>query len=356
MLLVLSRVGGTFCPLGSGGRVYFLPMVEKLYVPEVDVKRPGTSVDENYDLREDGERTYYVKHWYPTVDGSPTSELAKPKAAVVFVHGFAEYVGRYSNIFKVFPDRGYQISGFDQRGYGRTWYDADDRDTMHGWTTWEEQMRDISCMIKLVRKRLDEQWGKGAVPIYVLGHSMGGGLCAGFFTRTEGTGPTKEVKEMVSGAMLSSPWLDIHFPIPTVIAVPVLRMVLSVLPRFRFPLGPPSGNLSRDPLVCEAVRKDPLCNNYVYTRGLFDPLSNGPKVVTEGYKRWPKDLPMIVAHGTGDAVTKWSSSKKFYDNLKSRGCDATFRSFDGYYHEAFHEPGDLKIKFANGYLEYVFFI
>lgn len=327
-------------------------MVEKSYVPEVNVARPGTIQSEYVDLRGDG-RMYFLLHWLPTSDGSPSSPLAKPKAAVVFVHGFAEYNGRYRNIFKTFSDRGYQVSGFDQRGYGRTWFEADDKDTMHGWTTWEEQMKDMALMLQLVRKRLDEAWGANVVPIFLMGHSMGGGLTAGFFTRPPGTGPSEEVKRLVSGAMLSSPWLDIHFPIPTPIAVPVLRFVLAIFPRFRLPLGPASNELSRDPLICEAARNDPLCDNYVYTRGLYDPLMNGPKVVSKDYKNWPKDLPVIVAHGTGDAVTKWSYSKTLCDNLKASGCNVTFRSFDGYYHEAFHEPGELKIHFANGYLEYV---
>ena len=304
-------------------------------------------------LRSDGVRQYYLMHWLPTESGQPGSALAKPKAAVVFVHGFGEHVGRYRNIFKMFPDRGYQVSGFDQRGYGRTWYENPDPDLTHGWTTWEEQMKDISLMIVLTRERLDERWGKDAVPIYLLGHSMGGGLTAGFFTRPPGKGPSEEVKALVSGAMLSSPWLDIHFPIPPRLGAVVMRMVLAVAPRIRLPLGPPSNDLSRDPKVCEAVRSDPLCDTYVYTRGLYDPLTEGPKVVTQGYKRWPKELPIIIAHGTGDAVTKWSSSWEFYENLKGRGCDATFKSYDGYYHEAFHEPGDLKRDFANGYLAYV---
>ncbi|WFD43481.1 acylglycerol lipase [Malassezia psittaci] len=328
-------------------------MVEPVYIPEVHVDRPGQVQEEKLDLRHDGLRQYFLMHWLPTEDGSESSPIAQPKAAIVFVHGFGEHVGRYRNIFRMFSDRGYQVSGFDQRGYGRTWYENPNPDQTHGWTTWDEQMKDISLMLQLTRARLDESWGKNKVPIFLLGHSMGGGLTAGFFTRPAGSVPSEEVKNLVSGAMLSSPWLDIHFPIPPALGAWLMRGVLAVAPRCRLPLGPPSDKLSRDPLVCEAVRKDPLCDSFVHTRGLYDPLTQGPKVVTHAYKLWPKDLPVIIAHGTGDGVTKWSCSKQLHENLQKIGRKSTFKSFDGYYHEAFHEPGDLKRDFTNAYIDWL---
>ena len=73
----------------------------------IDVAHPGTTQEEWYDLRGDGSTQYYLKHWYPT-DPS-TKEVAQPKAAVVFVHGFADYCDRYTGVFRVFPDRGLSL-------------------------------------------------------------------------------------------------------------------------------------------------------------------------------------------------------------------------------------------------------
>ena len=43
-----------------------------------------------------------------------------------------------------------------------------------------------------------------------MGHSMGGGITFAFFTRPNGEGgPSDEVKKMISGAILSSPWLKL---------------------------------------------------------------------------------------------------------------------------------------------------
>lgn len=320
--------------------------------PGVQVERPGIQEQEWLDLRGNGENKYFLMHWYPAASATSTEKI-QPKAAIVFVHGFAEHVKRYDNVFRLFAQAGYEVGGFDQRGYGRTWYEAPDRDRAHGWTTWDEQLTDVAHMIRLVRSRLDAQWGKDKVPMFLFGHSMGGGISTAFFTREPGKGPAEDVKKMISGVMISAPWLDIHFPIPTWFSVPLMRGVLTLIPRFSFPLGPPSSTLSRDPVVCEGIRKDPLFDSYVYSRGLLDPLRGGPQIVAKDYQRWPEGLPLVAMHGTGDLVTKWSCTKELCDKLKAMGRPVTFRSFEGYYHELLHEPGDLKVDVANAYIAWL---
>lgn len=314
------------------------------------VTNPGTQKQEWYTLREGVETPFFLSHWFPT---NPAGELIQPKAAVVFVHGFADYCQRYDSVFQGFAERGYQVSGFDQFGFGSTWYESPERATAHGWTTWAEQMADMAAMVKLTRARLDKDWGKDAVPMYMLGHSMGGGLVAGFFTRDPSMPPGDDVKQMLSGAMMSAPWLDIHYPIPRSIAVPLLRTLLNIFPRLALPLGPLSNDLSRDAELCEANRRDPLSSTYVHLRCLLGPLGGGLKVVQEEYKRWPEHLPLLICHGTGDRVTQCDKSARLYHNLKALNRSVRFVSFEGFYHEGFFEPGEDKLKFARAFWEYV---
>ncbi|WFD24157.1 acylglycerol lipase [Malassezia equina] len=310
------------------------------------VTNPGTQEQEWYTLREGIETPFFLSHWFPT---NPAGELIQPKAAVVFVHGFADYCQRYDGVFQGFAERGYQVSGFDQFGFGSTWYESPERATTHGWTTWAEQMADMAAMVKLTRARLDKKWGKDAVPMYMLGHSMGGGLVAGFFTRDPSMPPGDDVKQMLSGAMMSAPWLDIHYPVPRSIAVPVLRTLLNIFPRLSLPLGPLSNDLSRDAELCEANRRDPLSSTYVHLRCLLGPLGGGLKVVQEEYKRWPEHLPLLICHGTGDRVTQCEKSARLYHNLKALNRSVRFVSFEGFYHEGFFEPGEDKLKFARAF-------
>ena len=158
------------------------------FLPEITVEHPGLYEDEWFDLRGNGD-SYLLARWFPADEqGTPT----QPKAVIVFVHGFAEHMGRYRNIFKLFVDRGYEINGFDQRGFGRTSYESENRSKMHGRTTWADQLSDVERMIRLARKRADARWGKDKVPLFLMGHSMGGGISLAFFTCEAGSGPSEE--------------------------------------------------------------------------------------------------------------------------------------------------------------------
>ena len=220
-----------------------------------------------HDLRGNGSQ-YFMSTWYPTNN----DQRVQPKAAVVFIHGFGEFVERYDPAFRYFTKHGYEVSGFDQRGYGRTWYCQPKPNETHGWTSWKDQIADVGHMINLARSRLDAAWGKDKVPIFLMGHSMGGGISSGFFTRDSGEGPPEEVKNKVSGVMLSAPWLEIHFPLPLAVRTGVMSAVISIFPRIRIPLGPAAKELSRDPDVIAAIRKEPMHNNYclLYTSDAAD--------------------------------------------------------------------------------------
>ena len=305
--------------------------------------------EEWHDLRENGERQYFLCTWYPTEGGT----RVQPRAAVVFVHGFAEFIERYDWAFRYFADHGVLVSGFDQRGYGRTWYNQPHPELTHGWTTWSDQITDVGHMIRLVRARLDAAWGKDTVPIFLMGHSMGGGISSAFLTRDAGAGPSRELMGLVLGVMLSAPWLDIHFPIPSWLGSYIMTGVLALFPRIRIPLGPTANELSRDPEVVREIRRNPLHNNYVYTRGLYDPLSGGPKIVSQDYHKWPEHVPLLIAHGTGDVVTRADASETLVRHLREIGRDAEYAPFAGYYHELLYEPGDYKIKVADTYLAWL---
>ena len=302
------------------------------------------------DLRGDGSQ-YFLSTWYPT-EGEGDRRV-QPKAAVVFVHGFAEFAERYDPPFRYFAKRGYEVNGFDQRGYGRTWYYQPEPNKTHGWTSWKDQITDVSHMVNLVRTRLDAEWGKDRVPIFLMGHSMGGGISAGFFTRDSGEGPSEEVLRRVSGVMLSAPWLEIHFPLSLAVRASAMKAVLSFFPRIRIPLGPAAKELSRDPEVIATIRREPMHNNYVYTRGLYDPMVLAPEVVERKYVNWPQRVPLLIVHGTGDLVTRADYSERLVERLKGRGCDAEYVPFEGYYHELLFEPGEDKIKVADAFISWL---
>ena len=91
------------------------------------------------------------------------------KAALVFLHGFAEHVGRYTHFHPLLAERGITVFTYDQRGFGLTAQDTEgnkSKGSAYGKTSWKDQMKDIDWAISHVKDTL-----KG-LPIFLMGHSM----------------------------------------------------------------------------------------------------------------------------------------------------------------------------------------
>jgi acylglycerol lipase len=90
-------------------------------------------------------------------------------AHVVFVHGFAEHVGRYEQTFPVYASKGISVFAYDQRGFGRTACDNANKSPASSWgvTSWKSQQDDIAFFILRERERLGPE-----LPIFLMGHSM----------------------------------------------------------------------------------------------------------------------------------------------------------------------------------------
>lgn len=115
--------------------------------------------------------TPYVEAWLPGHDGlqfyTRTYPATFPKAVVLFVHGFAEHVGRYEHAHVQYPARSITVFAFDVRGYGRTALDTAHRskEAAYGKTSWDWQLRDIEFWGQHLAKEYPN------VPLYLMGHS-----------------------------------------------------------------------------------------------------------------------------------------------------------------------------------------
>lgn len=92
----------------------------------------------------------------------------QPKALLVFVHGFAEHVGRYEGAHGEYPKKDITVFTYDARGFGKTALDEKNKsdDSSYGKTSWEDQFRDIEWAIGYARKEVTN------VPTFLMGHSM----------------------------------------------------------------------------------------------------------------------------------------------------------------------------------------
>ncbi|KAI0697414.1 lysophospholipase [Cerioporus squamosus] len=271
----------------------------------------------------------FKERWIPGPDGiefyTRTYAASSPRAIVVFVHGISGHCARYEWMHGVYASRGITVFAFDQRGFGRTALDAEAKtgQSLYGKTSWREQLSDIDWWVKHVKDQYP------ALPVFLMGHSMGGALALAFATRVSEP-PSK-------GYHLTSFWgYRIYLVLPNLIV--------------HTPINP--NNLSRDPVRNQANADDPRIIHKGSLRILNDMLSGGEELLWNDYKSWPKNLPLISLHGTSDRVTSFSASEEF--SGKIHASDKTFRPFLGGFHELAYEPDGVKERFVDECTDWIF--
>ncbi|KAI5480651.1 hypothetical protein MNV49_007578 [Pseudohyphozyma bogoriensis] len=273
-----------------------------------------------------GDVKFFTKRWSPA-QGTPAV------ASVIFVHGFIEHIERYDHVFPKFAEQGIQVFAFDQRGFGQT----AQKTKTQGRTSWPEQLGDISFFVSHAYSYTP------SLPLYLFGHSMGGGLSLAYATRKP---PSKDL-DKIKGVVASSPLLrqspGVKTSLLIVRAGSVLGKISSTL---RIKAEVKAEHVTRDAEIGKAYAVDPLCPQVGTFRGVADMLLGGESLMTDGYKRWPEGLPLLVVHGTGDLVTDAKASEAFVASVKGLegGRDAEYIPFEGFYHEMHNEPGDDKWK------------
>ncbi|KAG6864787.1 hypothetical protein C0991_007161 [Blastosporella zonata] len=268
-----------------------------------------------------------------------------PRAALVFVHGFAEHIGRYTHFHPLLAQHDIAIFALDQRGFGKTALDTEghkSKDSAYGKTSWSEQMTDIAWAVEHTKKTFS------GVPTFLMGHSMrlskqGGAEVLGFAIRQPSA-------SSLAGIVSTSPLILQTKPAPKLLRS--LGGMASVLfPNQLVPADVVPGDLSHDPTVNDAYLKDPLVKQSGSLRGLKDMLSNGEALLNREYKEWPKSLPLLLVHGTEDKVTSPKASQAFYDKISA--VDKKIKLFEGGYHELHNEPNGVKEQLVADILAFI---
>ncbi|KAL5637761.1 hypothetical protein ACGC1H_002129 [Rhizoctonia solani] len=301
--------------------------------------------------------TGYTEEWITTGDGMklytrrylPTAGegVAKGKwgasgvkAAILFVHGFVEHVGRYEHVFPKYSGAGIAVLSYDQRGFGRSALDTTNRapSAKYGKTSWAEQHSDIQTMLNILREGVSSQ-----VPIFLMGHSMGGGLVLSFPTRppTAPFVPKSETVLGLSGIIATSPLIRQTVPAPKwKVAAGGLASKLPFGSNITVAAEVNPEDLSHDPAVGLAYREDPYVIFEGTAKGVYDMLTGGKELAEHDVTNWPPELPLLVIHGTGDKACSCPASEKFVKEAPAK--DKTFVPFEGGYHELHNETDGMQ--------------
>jgi len=247
--------------------------------------------------------TLFTRRWWPD---------RPARAVVLLVHGIAEHSGRYAYPAAHLLLHDVAVLAYDQRGHGqsegpRTHVDA-----------FGEYVDDLDRALAWARAEA------GGLPLFLMGHSLGGLVVARYVVdrRPEG----------LAGVILSSPALQLPADLS-----PLLQRVSGVVsrlaPRLRT-VRLDLSLLSRDPAVGRAYAEDPLCDK----KGVRARLGHEILATTRHVRAHPEAFtaPLLLFHGTADRITDPAGSRWLYDHTPAT--DKTLNLYDGFYHETMNEP------------------
>jgi alpha-beta hydrolase superfamily lysophospholipase len=230
---------------------------------------------------------------------SPT----RPKASVVIVHGLCEHYGRYEYLTMRLNAAGYRVYRFDHRGHGR----SGGKDVFY--SDREQIVKDTDIFAEMALAESD------GMPVFMLGHSMGGFATAEYGT----TFPGK-----LAGYVLSGAWSRDNKGMCA--GIPEDMADDEYLPN---ELG---AGVCSDPAVGEAYMADPLVRKEM-SAGLFRALHAGHLWMRDNAQRF--DDPALIMHGGSDGLVDPQDSLDMFREIASP--DKSLRIYAGLCHEIFNE-------------------
>lgn len=234
-----------------------------------------------------------------------------PRARILLVHGLGEHSGRYEYFARHCTSCGFSVHAIDHYGHGRS-------DGLPG------HVERFSVYLDGLRAlRDDVQDDDAELPLFLVGHSMGGLIAAAFLGEDQAS---------FRACVLSGPSLRSDAE-PSALAMAVIRFISLLAPTVPLVGLDPSG-VSRDPAVVAAYVNDPLVHHGKATARLIAEFSAAMRATLAAAPRI--QLPLLIMHGESDQLTSPAGSQALYDAAGS--ADKTLRLYPGLYHEIFNEP------------------
>jgi alpha-beta hydrolase superfamily lysophospholipase len=247
-----------------------------------------------------GKHPLFARCWMP--DGPL-------QAGIALVHGQGEHCGRYEAFASWFGERGVGVIGLDHFGHGKS-------PGRRGHVpSYDDYQGGVDALLREFRER------RPGLPVFLYGQSMGGNLVIHYVLE-------RGAPNLV-GAVASSPWLRLAFQ-PPAFKVALAGVMNKIFPAYSEPNGLDANDLSRDPAVCEAYRKDPLVHDRISAGAFFAVHHAGLHALEHASGL---NQPLLIMHGTADRLTSCDASREFCEKS-----GAAFRSWDGAYHELHNEP------------------
>jgi acylglycerol lipase len=261
-----------------------------------------------------------------------------PIVAVVFIHGFGEYINRYDHVFDQFNKAGIEVYAYDQRGFGLTAVKNDNPGVSGGW---DVLLGDITPALDLVSQR------RKGIPQILYGHSMGGALALEYACKGS-------KRENVVGYLASSPMLDQAPESKPGLARGLEIFVKGTIPVIKdrvtsIELDP--AWMSHDPNEVEKYRNDPFIKGLGSYQHIKDMGTRPQTLINGAYKNITR--PVFIVHGTADKVTNQPFSKQFYDKIPSKTEAYDYKPVPDMFHELHNERQPERQQVIQSYIDWI---
>jgi alpha-beta hydrolase superfamily lysophospholipase len=230
------------------------------------------------------------------------------RAVIIMVHGLGEHVQRYTGWAGLFREQRVGFTGMDLPGHGRS---GGRRGHIRSYSQTDEM---IDVLINTCYRTFPD------TPLYIYGHSLGGGLVLDYLLRK---------KPKVKGAIVTSPWLRLSFEPSR------SKLILASAMKFIIPwLAQPSGlivdHISHDKKIIERYKTDPLVHDRISV-SLFNNAMNAAKYSLDHAAELT--VPTLLIHGSDDLICSPEGSREF----ASKTDMVDLKIWDGGYHELHNE-------------------
>jgi alpha-beta hydrolase superfamily lysophospholipase len=245
------------------------------------------------------------------------------KAVIILVHGIGEHIGRYDHWIKKFNDRGFAFVGLDLPGHGKS---DGKRGHIRNYSYTDEM---LDTLIREYSKTFP------GLPIFLYGHSLGGGIILDYLIRNDPN---------VKGAVVTSPYLRLAFEPPKIKMV-LASVMENILPSLVQPNGLVVEHISHDPAVVTNYRNDPMVHDRISVSLFINATNAAAHSLTHAENL---RIPLLLIHGSEDKLTSPGGSREF----ASKCNHATLKIWDNGYHELHNEPfKDLVFSYIADWLE-----
>ncbi|MEL6133232.1 MAG: lysophospholipase [Bacteroidota bacterium] len=230
-----------------------------------------------------------------------------PRAAILIIHGHGEHSGRYTHLADAFGKVGIESWAIDLYGHGQS-------EGKRGHVPrYELFWNSLTKAFQQMREKL------GDIPMFLLGHSMGGNIVASYAMKQ---------KPNIQGVLLSSAYFRLAFT-PTASQLLLARVGKMLMPSLTQPSKLDPKGLSRDEKEVKMYIEDPMVHEMI-SPALYAGITENGEYILSHAADW--NIPVLIAHGSADPVTSFEASKMLFDGIPEV-IDKTWKPMEGSLHE-----------------------